>query len=112
VLARSPLLYGVLSGRFDADTKFAGDDHRSHRWTAESWKKRLEEIERYRFLVDADVPDLATAALRYVLSSPIVGAALVGARSPVQIRHAARASRMPPYLPPEHVAKIADRSFA
>jgi aryl-alcohol dehydrogenase-like predicted oxidoreductase len=112
VLARSPLLYGVLSGRFDADTKFADDDHRSHRWTAESWKKRLEEIERYRFLVDADVPDLATAALRYVLSSPIVGAALVGARSPEQIRHAARASRMPPYLPPEHVAKIADRSFA
>lgn len=111
VLARTPLLYGLLSGdakapRFDAQTKFAADDHRSQRWTAESFPRRLEEIERYRFLVEGDVPDLATAALRFVLSSPHVGAAIVGARSPEQIVHAAKASRTPPYLPPEHVAKI------
>lgn len=111
VLARSPLLYGLLagdtkSGRFDRSTKFASDDHRSQRWTPESWPRRLEEIDRYRFLVEGDVPDLATAALRFVLASPHVGAALVGARSPEQITHAAKASRTPPYLPPEHVAKI------
>jgi aryl-alcohol dehydrogenase-like predicted oxidoreductase len=111
VLARSPLLYGVLSGRFGADTTFAIDDHRSQRWTPDTWKRRLAEIERYRFLVDADVPDLATGALRYVLSSPLVGAALVGARSPEQIRHAAQASRTPPYLPPDHAAKIAEMSL-
>ncbi len=111
VLARTPLLYGLLSGdaktpRFDASTKFAADDHRSQRWTADSFPRRLEEIERYRFLVEGDVPDLATAALRFVLSSPHVGTAIVGARSPEQIVHAAKASRTPPYLPPEHVAKI------
>jgi aryl-alcohol dehydrogenase-like predicted oxidoreductase len=110
VLARSPLLYGVLSGRFGADTKFATDDHRSRRWTPESWTRRLEEVDRYRFLVEGDVPDLAIGALRYVLSSPVVGAALVGARSPEQIRHAAQASRTPPYLPPDHAAKIAQTS--
>jgi aryl-alcohol dehydrogenase-like predicted oxidoreductase len=124
VLARSPLLYGLLSGgslsggaasgegrRFDLETKFAPDDHRSQRWTPEAWKKRLEEIDRYRFLVGGDVPDLAIGALRYVLSSPLVGAALVGARSPEQIRHAAQASRTPPYLPPDHAAKIAEMSL-
>jgi aryl-alcohol dehydrogenase-like predicted oxidoreductase len=110
VLARSPLLYGVLSGRFGADTKFATDDHRSRRWTPESWTRRLEEVDRYRFLVEGEVPDLAIGALRYVLSSPVVGAALVGARSPEQIRHAAQASRTPPYLPPDHAAKIAQTS--
>jgi len=117
VLARSPLLYGVLSGgapsgarRFDAKTTFAADDHRSQRWTPDAWKKRLEEVDRYRFLVEGDVPDLAIGALRYVLSSSLVGAALVGARSPEQIRHAAQASRMPPYLPPDHAAKIAEMS--
>ncbi|MFO0712864.1 MAG: aldo/keto reductase [Sandaracinus sp.] len=110
VLARSPLLYGVLSGRFGAETSFAADDHRSQRWTPTSLKTRLEEIERLRFLVTGDVEDLATASLRYVLSSPLVGAALVGARSPEQIRHAAKASRTPPYLPPEHVAKLAAQS--
>lgn len=116
VLARSPLLYGLLSGgglsgdapprRFDASTTFAADDHRSQRWTPESFPKRLADIDRLRFLVEGDVPDLSTAALRFVLGSPLVGAALVGARSPEQIRHAAQASRTPPYLPPEHVAKI------
>ena len=111
VLARSPLLYGLLSGdattpRFTASTTFASDDHRGQRWTPDSFPRRLEEIERHRFLVEGEVPDLATAALRFVLSSPHVGAALVGARSPEQIVHAANASRTPPYLPPEHVAKI------
>jgi aryl-alcohol dehydrogenase-like predicted oxidoreductase len=107
VLVRSPLLYGVLSGRFSADTVHPEDDHRSRRWSADAWKRRLEDIERYRFLVGGDVPDLATAALRFVLSSPVVGAAIVGARTPEQIRHAALASREPPYLPPDHVAKLA-----
>ncbi len=107
VLARSPLLYGVLSGRFEGHSTFASDDHRSQRWTPESWRKRVAEIERYRFLVTGDVEDLATASLRFVLSSPLVGAALVGARSPEQIRHAAKASRTPPYLPPDHVAALA-----
>ncbi len=107
VLARSPLLYGALSGRFEATTKFADDDHRSRRWSPEAWRRRLEDLERYRFLVDGDVPDLATAALRYVLSSSHVASAIVGARTPEQVRHAAKASRVPPYLPPDHVARIA-----
>ncbi len=106
VIARSPLLYGTLSGRFDRATEFAKDDHRSERWSPEAWAKRVEEIERYRFLVTGDVPDLATGALRYVLSSPLVSCALVGAHSPEQIRHAARASRTPPYLPAELVARV------
>lgn len=107
VLVRSPLLYGVLSGRFTADTKHPEDDHRSRRWSEDAWKRRLDDVERYRFLVAGDVPDLATAALRFVLSSPVVGAAIVGARTPEQIRHAALASREPPYLPADHVAKLA-----
>jgi aryl-alcohol dehydrogenase-like predicted oxidoreductase len=107
VLARSPLLYGVLSGRFSADTKFGDDDHRSRRWSADAWKRRVDDLDRYRFLVAGEVPDLATAALRFVLSSPVVGAAIVGARTPEQIRHAALASREPPYLPPDHVARLA-----
>lgn len=106
VLARSPLLYGLLAGGYDATTTFSSDDHRSRRWSAESLRTRVEEVERHRFLVDGGVPDLATAALRYVLASPNVGAALVGARTPEQARHAAAASIAPPYLPAEHYRRI------
>lgn len=111
VLVRSPLLYGLLSGdaerlRFDAATRFLDDDHRSRRWTPEAFRRRLESIEPHRALVGGEVPDLATGALRYVLSHPFVSTAMVGARSPAQIRHAARASRPPPLLEPQQIERI------
>ena len=92
VLARSPLAYGMLAGKYDAGTQFADDDHRSRRWTPESFRTRLAQLDAVRFLVrEENAKDLASAALRYVLATPIVSSALVGARSPEQIRHAVQA---------------------
>lgn len=92
VLARSPLAYGMLAGKFTAETTFAENDHRSRRWTPESFQTRLSQVDEVRFLVrEENAKDLATAALRYVLATPVVSAALVGARSPEQIRHAVAA---------------------
>jgi aryl-alcohol dehydrogenase-like predicted oxidoreductase len=92
VLARSPLAYGMLAGKYDASTRFADDDHRSRRWTTESFATRLAQVDAVRFLVrEENAKDLATAALRYALATPIVSCALVGARSPAQIQHAVAA---------------------
>lgn len=95
VLARSPLAYGLLGGT--AKPPFAADDHRQDRWSDEALAKRLERVETLRGMAkDGDVADLA---LRAVLSNPFVTSALVGARTPDQIRHAARAGRDgAPYL--------------
>lgn len=88
VLARSPLAYGLLGGHVKAGTSFAQGDHRRERWTSESLNARLERVETLTNM--AKNGDLAELALRVVLSNAFVTSALVGARSPEQIRHAAK----------------------
>lgn len=96
VLARSPLGYGLLSGRITKDTVFVEGDHRRDRWTETSLAARLARVEELRALAkDGDVADLA---LRFVLSNAFVASALVGARTPEQIRSAAKSSVGAPYL--------------
>lgn len=93
VLARSPLAYGLLSGHWSEGRGFAADDHRSRRWSPIALAERLRQVDRLRFLVGADHPDLATAAIRYVLSHAMVSSALVGARAPHQVIAAAAAAK-------------------
>lgn len=106
-IVRSPLCYGLLSGTWSKETMFlTPGDHRNRRWDRDAFLARLDEVESKRFLVKGDVPDLATAALRFVLSNPLVVTACVGARSPQQVAHAAMASRKPPYLPDEDLMRL------
>jgi aryl-alcohol dehydrogenase-like predicted oxidoreductase len=106
MIGRSPLLHGLLAGRWDAQTEFAFDDHRSRRWDRSGMAVRLEQVERVRFLVEGEVPDLATAALRYALSSPFVSTVCVGARTVEQAAAAAAASRPAPLLPDRALARL------
>lgn len=105
-IVRSPLCYGLLAGTWSDATEFPFEDHRSRRWDRGALATRLAQVEEKRFLVHDDVPDLATAALRFALASPFVGTVCVGARTPEQIAHAARASREPPYLPDVDLARL------
>jgi aryl-alcohol dehydrogenase-like predicted oxidoreductase len=106
-IVRSPLCHGLLSGQWSKDTVFpAPDDHRNRRWDRDALITRLEHVEDLRFLVKNDVPDLATAALRFAISNPFVLTACVGARNVAQVAHAAQASRQPPYLPPEDLQRL------
>jgi len=97
VLARSPLAYGLLGGRVKPGVRFGDDDHRRDRWNDASLTARLERVETLRGMSkESDVADLA---LRFVLANPFVTTALVGARTPDQIRLAARAGKDgAPYL--------------
>ena len=51
IFTRSPLLYGVLTGRFNAETVFPENDHRHRRWYRDAWKRRIEEVESLSSLV-------------------------------------------------------------
>lgn len=107
VLARSPLMYGLLAGRWSDGRRFAEDDHRERRWNRASFEDRIRQVDELRFLVGPDHPDLATAALRFVLSQANVASALVGARNPYQIGAAVDAASGPPYLSDEDVVRLA-----
>ena len=107
VLARSPLMYGMLAGQWSPSRRFASDDHRGRRWGLDAFEARLAMVDDLRFLVGPDHPDLATAALRFVLGHPLVSCALVGARTPYQVSAAVEAASGPPWISDEDTARLA-----
>ncbi|MDH5491290.1 MAG: aldo/keto reductase [Myxococcales bacterium] len=106
VLTSSPLLYGMLGGTWTERRTFSPGDHRSARWEPEAFVQRVRTVDQLRFLVRGEVSTMASAALRYVLSSSLVTTAMLGARSPRQITRAAANAGRPPYLPDEDIVRI------
>lgn len=107
VLARSPLAYGVLSGRWNQDRKFAAIDHRAERWSFEALRVRAKQVQKLRFLIHDGVTSLTDAAIRFVLHNATVSSCVSGARSAEQIREVCKAAEAgAPYLPAEDVAKV------
>ncbi|MBX3270191.1 MAG: aldo/keto reductase [Sandaracinaceae bacterium] len=107
VLARSPLMYGLLAGRWTEARRFAEDDHRDRRWNRTSFQERIRQVGELEALVGPEHPDLATAALRFGLSHTAVSSVLVGARNPYQIGAAVDAASGPPYLSDADVILLA-----
>lgn len=87
VLVRSPLFHGLLADR--NRLLYERDDHRSARFSGGRLAERQRHAAVLEGVVGEDVPCLGAAALRFALSNPVVGSAIVGARTPAQIREAA-----------------------
>lgn len=79
VIARVPLAFGALSGRFNARTRFTGDDHRRHLYAGEGLTATLKKVEKLKFL--ASSMPLAEAALKWTLAYPAVSTAIPGIRN-------------------------------
>src|ERR1700722_3100614 len=50
VIARVPLAFGALSGRFNASTRFIGDDHRARLYVGDDLKTTLKKVRKLEFL--------------------------------------------------------------
>ncbi|MBC7644288.1 MAG: aldo/keto reductase [Thermoleophilia bacterium] len=72
VFVRVPHSSGLLEGKFDADTKFDADDHRSHR--KQAWlDDGLKKVDALQFLVDdRDGATIGQVALKWLLSDPAI----------------------------------------
>jgi aryl-alcohol dehydrogenase-like predicted oxidoreductase len=105
VIVRTPIEYGILSGKYKIGAHFHATDHRATRWTPEQFSALLQRVERFRFLVRGKVTSLSEAAVRYVLTSPLVSTVIPGIKTPAQIEEFVRASD-PPYLANEDLEKI------
>lgn len=106
VLATSPLCHGLLTGRWTEYRRFAEDDHRSARWTSGALKTRVRTVNKLRYMVHDDVPNLASAALRYVLGRKGVTSAVLGARRAAQVQDVVRMAGKPPYLPDDDLQRL------
>jgi aryl-alcohol dehydrogenase-like predicted oxidoreductase len=115
VIARVPLASGLLTGKMNASTAFAADDHRAFNRNGEAFDKgetfagvpydvALEVVEEIRQLLPHDA-SMAEFALRWILMEDAVSTVIPGARNAQQAQSNSRASAVPA-LSPETMAAL------
>ena len=120
IIARVPLASGLLSGRYDAATTFAADDHRTYNRHGEAfdvgetfsgvdYAAGLAAVGRLRPLVPADAT-LARFCLRWIIDQAGVSVVIPGARTVEQARANASAADLAPVDPTagQHIRAIYD----
>lgn len=106
ILARVPLASGLLTGKLRPESTFAERDHRRFNRQGEEFDKGetfsgidyatgLRAVDELRALVPVDV-SLAQMALRWILMSPEVTAAIPGAKNARQVDENVRAAGLAP----------------
>lgn len=91
VIARVPLWYGLLTGKFTSETRFPANDHRSQRLAGDVLVTELRKVEKLKFLVQPN-RTMAHAALKFILSNPAVSCTIPGGRSARQVEENCAAS--------------------
>ncbi|MFG1905892.1 aldo/keto reductase [Kribbella sp. NPDC048928] len=95
IIARVPLASGLLSGKYDENTTFGPDDHRTYNRHGEAFDvgetfagvefgTGLEAVRRLAPAVPAGAT-MAQFALRWILDQPGVSVVIPGARNPQQV---------------------------
>ncbi|MCF7833093.1 MAG: aldo/keto reductase [Candidatus Marinimicrobia bacterium] len=86
VIARIPLLFGFLTGKFTKDSTFIEEDHRSMNLSREKLEKYLLQLEKMQPLYDK-YPEQTKAqlALRFCITHPAVHVAIPGAKTEKQV---------------------------
>jgi aryl-alcohol dehydrogenase-like predicted oxidoreductase len=106
IIARVPLASGLLSGRYDENTRFAASDHRNFNRHGEAfdvgetfagvpYEAGLKAARELAGLVDSS-STLAQFALRWVIDQPGVSTVIPGARNVGQVTQNVAAADLPP----------------
>ncbi|MEO5851201.1 MAG: aldo/keto reductase [Nocardioides sp.] len=110
IVVRVPLASGLLSGKYDATTTFADDDHRSYNrdgsafdvgetFSGVDYETGLAAAREFGDLVAAEAPDGVTsaqAAIAWLWQHPEVSSVIPGARNMAQARSNAAAGSVAP----------------
>ena len=94
IIVRVPLASGWLTGKYDENTVFPKEDHRSRRFSDEETKTVATKVRALGFLRE-EAGTLAEAALRFTLMPSAVSTVIPGAKSAAQIRDNVAASDNP-----------------
>jgi aryl-alcohol dehydrogenase-like predicted oxidoreductase len=106
VIVRIPLLFGLLTGKFQRGSKFGEDDHRRMNLSPEKLDQYLNRYENMHSLFDR-YPDQTPAqvSLRFCLSHPACQVAIPGAKTAAQVADNCRASDLGA-LPPTEIPPL------
>ncbi len=105
VIVRIPLIFGLLSGKFDYHTTFGDNDHRRVNLDPDKLKKYLDELSGYDSLFNK-YPDysLAQLCLRFCISHPACHVVIPGGKTNNQVNENAIASDID-FIPYQEFAK-------
>lgn len=85
IVARSPLLHGLLSEDGTARESYPVEDHRSRRWNETALAVRRKQASGFGAAWVQQTKSLAAFALRWSLTSPVVSTAIIGPRTKAQL---------------------------
>ncbi len=87
VLARIPLLFGFLTGKFNNNSTFGENDHRRFNLSKEKMNGYLNEIKKLdSFFEKNNQFTKAQLSLAFVVNSKFVSAAIPGGKNPKQVK--------------------------
>lgn len=88
------LAQGLLAGKYDASSRFGADDRRSRyeNFRGDKFIRNLQTVEAVKRVAARAGKTPAQVAVRWLLDSPLVSCALLGAKSPQQVRDNAGAA--------------------
>jgi len=90
VIVRMPLQFGLLTGKFNSDTRFANNDHRHSRLTPDVISKSSQALKPLWELCNKYKVTKAQLALSYVLSYQQVSTVIPGIRTPAHVEQNTR----------------------
>lgn len=85
IIARMPLQFGLLTGKYNTDTRFPPDDHRSFRLYPELLRRSLQSLRPVWPLAEQLKISPLTLSLRFILSFPEISTVIPGMRTPGQV---------------------------
>ena len=87
IIARMPLQFGLLTGKFTASTTFTPNDHRNFRLTPEIIDRSLQILQEKVWPIAAAEQLTPTAlALSFILSCPGISTIIPGIRTPAHVQ--------------------------
>jgi len=84
IIARMPLQFGLLTGKFSRETRFPADDHRSLRLRPEVISRAVDGLEELWPLADKYKVSRTSLSLSFVASFSEVSTVIPGIRTPEQ----------------------------
>ena len=90
VIVRMPLQFGVLTGKFTKETRFAPDDHRIFRLTPEILSDTLDALEPVWPLAEKHGLSKTELSMSFILSFDAVSTVIPGIKTPEQARRNTR----------------------
>lgn len=86
VIVRIPLLFGLLTGKFNTHSTFGEDDHRRMNLSADKLEHYFKELEKFEPLFDYyKDQSKAQVSLRFCISHPACQTTIPGARTALQV---------------------------